>query len=428
MKNKMKTLVSLILVLSCVLNVQAQVFTTTAKADMPMPISNNAVVAAQADGVNYVYSFGGIGTGKTHEDIVTDSYRYNTSTDTWGIIPSLPDDPKIASGASVVKNMIYIIGGYHVAANGTEVSSDKIHRFDPETNDYLEDGASIPVPIDDQVQAVWRDSLIYVVTGWSQDINVIDVQIYNPTTDEWIEGTSLPTSHNFRSFGSSGVILNDTIYYFGGARIGANFPVQANLRKGAINPENPSEIEWTQSVVNPDFVGYRMAATVYDQKIFWIGGSEVTYNYDGIAYDGGGGVPPANRAIVYDTETGEMSSYDFVYPMDLRGVAEISDGKKYLVGGMENDQTVSDGCWELNYNPVDIIEYKQVDWIEDKNGHLYLEAYDKGYEWTCYTIDGRLLASGKQTGGVINIQNPSKGIFIISVKKGNELIRLKRFF
>lgn len=423
----MKTIVSLTLALCCIFKIQAQVFTTTAKADMPMPISNNAVVAAKSAGTDYVYSFGGITSGKTHEDIVTDSYRYNTNTDSWESIPSLPDDPKIASGASVVKNMIYVIGGYHVAANGTEVSSDKIHRFDPETNTYLEDGAPIPVPIDDQVQAVWRDSLIYVVTGWSQDINVIDVQIYNPTTDEWLEGTSLPTSHNFRSFGSSGVILNDTIYYFGGARIAANFPVQANFRKGAINPDNPTEIEWTQSVINPDFVGYRMAATVYDQKVFWIGGAEVTYNYDGIAYDGSGGVSPANRAIVYDSETGEMSSYDMPYPMDLRGIADVSDSKKYLVGGMSNNQMVSAACWELNYNPVDVPEYQTLNWLEERNGQLYLQPSDTPYEWTCYALDGRLITSGKQSEGIISLDSALEGIYIIAIKNGNELLRLKRF-
>lgn len=423
----MKKLVCIVLAFAFMQQSYAQVWSPTAKADMPAAISNNAVVAAEANGIDYVYSFGGIGSGKTHEDIVTDSYRYNTSTDTWESIADLPDDPKIASGASVVKNKIYIIGGYYVASDGTEVSSEKIHCFDPETNSYLQDGAPIPVPIDDQVQAVWRDSLIYVVTGWSQNINVTDVQIYNPTTDEWLEGTSLPTSHNYRSFGSSGVILNDTIYYFGGARIGTNFPVQANLRKGAINPENPTEIEWTESIVNPDFVGYRMAATVYGQKIFWIGGSEVTYNFDGIAYNGSGGVAPANRALVYDTETGEMSSYPMDYPMDLRGIADVSETQKYLVGGMLADQEVSNACWELNYNPVFIPEYNTPEWIVNNNGQLVLMPYSNAYQWECYALDGRLVASGKQKEGHLNINVATNGIYIIAISRGKEVFRIKSF-
>ena len=103
-------------------------------------------------------------------------------------------------------------------------------------NRFLADGAPIPVPIDDHVQAVWRDSLIYVVTGWSDTRNVPNVQIYNPTEDKWIEGTSVPTGVQFESFGTSGTILGDTIFYYGGASFGFRFPVQNTLRKGVIDP------------------------------------------------------------------------------------------------------------------------------------------------------------------------------------------------
>ena len=43
----------------------------------------------------------------------------------------------------------------------------------------MPDGADIPKAIDDQVQAVWQDSLIYVITGWSNTTNVVDVQASN---------------------------------------------------------------------------------------------------------------------------------------------------------------------------------------------------------------------------------------------------------
>jgi len=50
---------------------------------------------------------------------------------------------KIAASASRIGNIIYIIGGYHVFANNTEESSDRVHRYDIANNTYLTDGLSI---------------------------------------------------------------------------------------------------------------------------------------------------------------------------------------------------------------------------------------------------------------------------------------------
>ena len=109
---------------------------------------------------------------------------------------------KVAAGASRVGNIIYIFGGYHVLANGDEISSNKVHRFDVSQNQFISDGAPIPIPIDDHVQAVWKDSLIFVVTGWSNSQNVANVQIYNPSTDTWLAGTSVPNTSHDKVFGA----------------------------------------------------------------------------------------------------------------------------------------------------------------------------------------------------------------------------------
>ena len=162
----------------------------------------------------------------------------------------------------------------------------------------------IPTPIDDQVQATWRDSLIYVVTGWSNNGNVGKVQIYNPNTNTWEEGTPVPTSPNYETdyyvFGGSGTIIGDTLYYIGGASgyfLGPVFPATTHLRKGYINPEDPTEITWSGEETNIAR-GYRMAAGHWnDQQAVWIGGSQITYNYNGIDYNGSGGVPPTTRVV-----------------------------------------------------------------------------------------------------------------------------------
>jgi len=90
------------------------------------------------------------------------------------------------------------------------------------------------------VQAVWRDSLLYVITGWSNSNNIRFTQVYDPITDSWTNGSLLPNDNNYTSFGASGTIIGDKIYYFGGARSTGNFPIQNYMRTGKINPNDPS--------------------------------------------------------------------------------------------------------------------------------------------------------------------------------------------
>jgi len=314
-------------------------------APMPEAVSNNAVATAETGDVQYVYSFAGIDTTKDWFGIHLRSFRYNTISNSWDTIPPLPDPNggKIAAAASNVKGKIYIIGGYHVASNYSEISSSKVHIFAPQTNTYLPDGTDIPVPIDDQVQAVWRDSLIYVITGWSNSNNVNNVQIYNPATDSWAAGTPVPNNSQYKVFGASGTIIGDTIYYTGGARFAFNFPATTYFRKGYINPEDPIDITW-ESIAAPAAKGYRMAATQYDGQALWIGGSDITYNFDGIAYNGSGGVPPLGRLKLYSPASGQLTEFSELFPplMDLRGVADIGNNQYILAGGMLNGQEVTD--------------------------------------------------------------------------------------
>ncbi|HHM20846.1 MAG TPA: T9SS C-terminal target domain-containing protein [Bacteroidetes bacterium] len=317
---------------------------------LPEPVSNNAVVATQVNGQTYVYSFCGIDPTKTWSGIHLKAWRYDVEAGLWDALPPVPDPQggKIAAWASEVKGKIYLIGGYHVAANGTETSSDKVHVFDPQTNTWLPDAAPLPTPIDDQVQAVWRDSLIYVITGWSNTTNVPLVQIFNPTLNQWMAGTPVPDEHDYKVFGAAGTIIGDTIYYAGGAKATFNFPPTTIFRKGIIHPANPLEIEWVKEE-RPEAKGYRMAVAVHAGRAVWLGGSDVTYNFNGIAYNGSGGVTPLARTTVFDPVNGNFfqSSGNMPPVMDLRGAAQINDDEVIIAGGMAPGQQVSDRVWRI---------------------------------------------------------------------------------
>ncbi|MBW6484367.1 MAG: T9SS type A sorting domain-containing protein [Vicingaceae bacterium] len=339
------------------------------KQPMPMAVANNAVTGAKFNGNSYVYSFGGIDSTKIWSGITKKSFRYDAVNDLWITLPDLPDTlGKIASGASTIDSIIYIIGGYYVFANNNEISSNRVHRFNTRTNTYLTDGMPIPVAIDDHVQAVYKDSLIFVVTGWSNTTNVPNVQIYDPANDNWLTGTATPNNVTYKAFGATGTILGDTIYYHGGASNGFNFPIQSTLRKGYINPLNPTQITWFTTTTS--FFTYRAVSFPFGtNEICFLGGSATTYNFNGIAYNGSGGVSPRNKLSTYYVTTNQfndslplfdymsLTPYQGTIPMDLRGGWLIYN-IIYLCGGMLDNQVVSNKTFSMEYNVLESIEEK----------------------------------------------------------------------
>ena len=427
-----------ILFLLCSFQIEAQHLQDwegTEVSPMPEPVSNNAVTQGFINGSPYVFSFGGIDSTKIWSGIHLRSFRYDVNADSWDTIPSLPDTMgKIAAGASTVKNKIYIIGGYHVLQNGSEVSSDKVHIYDPETNTYLADGAPIPIPIDDHVQAVWKDSLIFVVTGWSNTQNVPNVQIYNPSTDTWSVGTSVPNSNLNAVFGASGVIIEDTIFYSGGAAYATNFPPSVVLRKGYINPNNPTDISWVTEI-NPLAKGYRMAVGTLGSSVFWFGGSSQTYNYDGIAYDGSGGVEPSKRVLQYDSWDGQLIEYVGYFPsiMDLRGIGGVSYNPNDLfyqfiiAGGMTENQQVTNKTFLLKPIPISTHQqaiYQKID-ISPNPAQSYIQIDGIQKEIIkVFNIDGKIvLQQPINNGETISVENLPNGVYQVLIEQNNEFFK-----
>lgn len=333
------------LIVSCI-NAQ---LTITKVAELPIKVTNNAVCEGFIDNTPYLFSFAGIDSTKIYSGIHLQSFRYNIDTKMILRIPDLPDTRgKIACAANRIANIIYISGGYHVYEDGHEVSSSKMHRYDIKNNIFLEDAMPIPVATDDHVQAVWNDELIYIISGWSNTKNIPDVQIYNPKTNVWFNGTSTPNISNYKSFGASGTIIGNTIYYFGGATSDKGFAIQNQLRIGEINPENPKEIKW--SIVSTNDVGYRMACASVNNEIHWLGGSNTTYNFNGLAYDKSGGVSTNNRDLFLSTSKLEfLKQFVAEIPMDLRGIANIKPKIKYIAGGMLANQKVTQNIYKLEW-------------------------------------------------------------------------------
>lgn len=389
---------------------------------LPEAVSNNAVIQAQVNGEWYVYSFTGIGGNLTYSGIHLKAFKFDYGQNSWSALPDVPDTMgKIAAAASVVKGKIYIIGGYHVFANGDEISSDKVHVFDPQTDNYLPDGAAVPIPVDDQVQAVWRDSLIYVVGGWSNTAHTTAVQIYNPTTNTWAAGTPLPDDSDFKAFGASGVIIGDTIYYMGGARPGLNFPAAPELRKGVIDPNQPDSIVWSSQVIFGS-IGYRMGAATLRGRPVWMGGSGISYNYNGFAYDGSGIVTPTRRIMIYDITTENLTIQDsvFVPVMDLRGVAEIGEGRYIVAGGITDNAMCTNKTWKVEYTwPTGLSQSEHYWEIQlypnPATDKLYINSRSPITRYTVYNIQGRKMLDfeGHDKFHEVDLSNFKPGVYLL---------------
>ena len=417
---------------------QSQVNWTWTELDsMPFEASNNAVSSAEVNGVPYVYSFAGIDTTKIWSGIHLKSARYNTQTELWEQIADVPDTlGKIAAAASEVNGIIYVIGGYHVF-NGSpfELSSNKVHRYDAANNSWLSDGTDIPVAIDDQVQVVWRDSLIYVVTGWSNTTNVDEVQIYDPTNDNWQMGTPVPNNSQYKVFGASGCIIGDTIFYYGGASTGFNFPAQSRLRKGVIDPNDPTIISWSVVGNSPFGQGYRTASVCIGNTAYWIGGSSTSYNFNGIAYNGSGGVEPLERIMSYNASTGtwdEGSGAPYGV-MDLRQAAEISSTEFVVAGSMMAGQQVTDRVFHLEYTGLtSILEDSEIElelYPNPSSGEIRLELGQNDVPAIAEIYDpaGRLVFSEHliRAQNVLNLRNLKKNVYQLKLYSGGAVTRVK---
>lgn len=404
---------------------QAQ--TITQLADMPERVTNQAVAFAEVNGNGYVYSFSGLDETKLFSGIHKRAFKYDIQNDAWTTLPELPNgNGRIAAGASLVKDKIYIIGGYEVFEDGGEISVDLVHVFDPLTDTYLEDAPPIPVPIDDHIQAVWRDSLIYVVTGWSDVTNVPDVQIFDPSQNTWQAGTPVPNNNTFTVFGSSGSIVGDTIYYSGGVRIvGGSFASSNVIRKGVINPDNPTEITWSHKT-NFNALGYRMGAAAWnDSRPIWIGGSEDAYNFDGISFIFGTGVEPYERILELTTETNDLQEIPFSLPiMDIREIAQVDPASVIICGGMAPGQSVTDNTYRVDLNIVSTnspLNKSEVNiFPQPATDIVYIENKTQG-DYKIVDPLGRVVMAGEYTPSGIFIKNLTAGMYVLTIDEVTSL-------
>ncbi len=326
----------------------------TLVAPLPVPVANNAVASLRLLNGTRLFSFLGLDSTKTGAGITRRAFSYDSGSGEWREIRAAPGPAgRLAAAAAGLEGRVYLFGGYTVDAEGGEVSTPDLDIYDPSSDTYSK-GRPFPLPVDDAVLGVWRDSLIFIVSGWSQRDNVADVQIYDPAADAWQAATSIPGPP---VFGHAGAIVGDAFVYCDGVRVdperSPRFVMAQACYRGDIDPASPSRIGWRELARHPGPARYRMAAGVLPGAglVVFAGGTDNPYNFDGIGYDGVASEASAS-AFAYDLrQDAWIELADLSVPtMDHRALVGAGD-TLYLIGGMTDAQRVTNRVQRFHLAP-----------------------------------------------------------------------------
>lgn len=363
-------------------------------ASLPIATTNNAVCEAKVASETFVYSFGGFSDSLSPSHIHNHIYKYKVINNTWSSVTDIPDTiGKIGFRANFVNNRIYLIGGKHINDDLSEDISSDVLIFNPFLDTFEVKGSSLLIPTSDQVQAVWRDSLIFVISGQSTGENTDAVQVYNPYFDSWLNATSVPDDIQYKSMGGSGYILGDTIFYFGGAK-NALFQSSNTLRKGVINPEDPTEITWSIINPSPSPKNYKGACSGHNKTIFWIGGSFEGYNYAPPFNDSTSTIIPSQQILSYKSTNNNYAIHNAEKSiMDLNGIAKLGGGNWIIAGGLDSLGQFSNKTYLLHNPLLSNIEDEPLPpyfQVKESDDYFIIVTENVGFV-SVYDISGRIL-------------------------------------
>src|SRR6266849_7919978 len=113
---------------------------------------------------------------------------------------------------------------------------------------------------------------------------------------------------------------------------------------GKIDHHDPAKIQWSKLPSHPGSARYRIAAggSEKDQKVYFSGGTDNPYNYNGVGYNGQP-AEPSPVTFAFNVHTGAWETITENTPdptMDHRGLLVTNRGL-VIVGGMEKAQQVT---------------------------------------------------------------------------------------
>lgn len=313
---------------------------------LPIPVSNNAVAVLRQGRETRVFSFMGMGPKKTWNDVSNRAFALDLNSGKWTEGRPVPGVAgRLGASAVALREQVFLAGGYVIDGQGGERTLSDVNVFVPADNRWYR-GEDVPVAVDDSVVGAYRDRFLYLIGGRSNAGAVRNVQVYDAEKGKWEQATPIP---GIPVFGHAGALVGDTIVYVDGAYTNPdasrlNYLASNECWIGKINKGDVTKIEWAKLPAHPGNAHYRIAAGASEKqgKIYFSGGTENPYNYNGIGYNGQPSEPsPVTFAFNLKTAKWETINENTPDPtMDHRGLAVVSHGL-VIVGGMEKGQVVT---------------------------------------------------------------------------------------
>jgi N-acetylneuraminic acid mutarotase len=253
--------------------------TDTWKTGTPMPTPRHGLEASVVD--DMIYLIGGYDSSLPYGGDATNVNEvYDPKTDTWSTRAPMPSAVRDYASA-VVGDKIYIIGGDRLG-----YLQRNLNQIYDTTSDTWSYGAPFPLELRGGAAGVTKGvdapEQIYVF-GAMYDIEEVEysVRVYDPESDSWRIGANIPTSR--RSFGVA--VVNDLLYVVGGVTSqGEPFDIAPVLTKYATNerytPFGYGTITPKVGLVSPENKTYNVTGVslvfTVNKAVSWVG-----YSFDG---------------------------------------------------------------------------------------------------------------------------------------------------
>ncbi len=334
-----------------VLRGQIEDWSITILNPMPIATAYNTICEATVGAQKFVYSFSGVKDELEIDSCHNRIFKYDVTANSWSEINAEIDTTQTLERRAVfINNRIYLMGGYYFDENNEMVVDGRNAVFNPFLDTLESFGSPLPTPVRGQVSVKWRDSLIYVIGGLnSAGEYSTAVQIYDPFFNTWVQGEPLPNNDFFKHSGAAGHILGDTIYYFGGMT-GSFVPeTQGYLRKGVIDPNDPTSINWQFNEEIQLAKSYNAACSGFGDKLFLFGGSRLAYDFDLTDTISGQLVFPRGELLNYLVipKTNE-AQFPEKTQNAVFGIAQMGGGNWITAGGVDSLGVISNRAFLLN--------------------------------------------------------------------------------
>jgi N-acetylneuraminic acid mutarotase len=311
---------------------------------LPVPMTNNAVAGVKVSGQVLIYSLMGLTQQKAWNSVSNSAYALNLKYDKWTVIKAVPGSGRLGAVAVGTREQIFLFGGYVPGANGGHTIVPDVEIYDPTALRWYR-GADMPVAVRDAVAGTYRDHYIYVIGGFAKDGPTNQVQVYDAEADKWLQATPSPGTP---VLGHAGAVVKDTIVYVDGAlknqsADGQRYGPSSECWMGKIDHHDPKKITWTKLEAHPGGAHYRIAAggSEKDDKVYFAGGSDQIYDFNGIGLDGKP-AEPSPVVFAFNLRSGKWETIQESAPnpsMDHRGLIVTSDNL-LVIGGMTGGQKV----------------------------------------------------------------------------------------